>query len=522
MIPGDTSGRGNSGRNPLIDRIPPVQTMAMEKSFQLTQEQKLQQRLTPLQVCYVRMLEMSGPEFEEVVRNAVDEMPALEASSPEGGQSDSGNPVTEDGSRFTESANEMQMADYRSEDDIPDYLSRQMYRSSQASPEDYYEPIVAAGGDSLLDSLTSQLDEQEVTEDERLIARYIIGNLDDNGYLTRDIAAVADDIAFTEGRDFPREKIRRVWDKVRSLDPAGIGAVDLRDCLLLQLKRLPRTVDNLAALEMVRDYFDLFAKKHFRRIASAMGIDDSQMKGAVAVISRLNPKPASLLDSTGGGAARTVIPDFMVEADTEGNLTLSLLSRIPELGIEKSFAADTPLPEASQRSTAAARMFLKQKRDEATDFIKIVGMRQQTLFTVMSAILAFQRPFFLTEDEAQIRPMVLRELAAATGLDLSVVSRATQGKYVMTHHGVYPLKMFFNERRKKEDDTETADTDNTTHRIIAALKTIIEEEDKRHPLSDEQITRQLTAQGFDIARRTVAKYREKLGFPVGRLRKTIY
>lgn len=493
----------------------------MEKSFQLTQEQKLQQRLTPLQVRYVRMLEMSGPEFEEEVRNAVDEMPALEASSPETAQVDSENSVTEDGSRFTESAHDMQLADYRSEDDIPDYLRRQMYRGSQTSPEDYYEPVIVAGDDSLLDTLTRQLDEQDVTDDERLIAKYIIGNLDDNGYMTRDISAVADDIAFTEGRDFPREIVTRVWEKVRSLDPPGIGAVDLRDCLLLQLKRLPRTVDNLAALEMVWDYFDLFAKKHFQRIASAMGIDDRQMKEAIAVISRLNPKPASLLESTGGGAARAVVPDFMVEVDTEGALTLTLLNRIPELSVEKSFAADTPLPDASQRSTAAARMFLKQKRDEASDFIKIVGMRQQTLFTVMSAILKFQRPFFLTEDEAQIRPMVLRELSAATGLDLSVVSRATQGKYVMTPHGVYPLKMFFNERRKKEDAQESDSSDNTTPRIVAALKAIILGEDKSRPLSDEQITRKLTSQGFDIARRTVAKYREKLGFPVGRLRKAL-
>ncbi len=493
----------------------------MGKRLELTQEQKLQQRLTPLQVRYVRMLEMSGPEFEEEVRNAVDEMPALEADSGENAAPDSEISFTEDGGRFTESARDMQLADYRSEDDIPDYLRRQMYRSTQASSEDYYEPVVAGGEDSLIDFLTRQLDEQDINDDERLAGSYIIGNLDDNGYLARDINALAGDIAFSEGRELPVDLVRKAWGIVRELDPPGVGAVDLRDCLLLQLKRLPRTVDNLAALEMVRDYFDLFAKKHFTKIASAMGLDDSQMKEAVAVISRLNPKPASQLESA-AGAAVGVTPDFLVETDTEGNLTLTLLNRIPELSVERSFAVDAPLPEASTRSTAAARMFLKQKRDEATDFIKIVGMRQQTLFTVMSAILHFQRPFFLTEDESSIRPMVLRELAAATGLDLSVVSRATQGKYVMTHHGVYPLKMFFNERRRKEESRENAaDTDNTTPKIMAALRTVIEEEDKRHPLSDEQITAQLTAQGFDIARRTVAKYREKLGFPVGRLRKTL-
>lgn len=495
--------------------------LEMEKGFQLAQEQKLQQRLTPLQVRYVRMLEMSEPEFEQEIRNAVDEMPALEAVNPEAAPADASHAVTEDGSSFTESARDMQLADYGSEDDIPDYLRRQMYRSSQASPDDYYEPVVADGGDSMLEYLTRQLDEQDISDDERLIARYIIGNLDDNGYLTRDIASLTDDIAFSEGCDFSRDVIKGAWEKVRRLDPAGIAAVDLRDCLLLQLKRLPRTVDNLAALEMVRDYFDLFAKKHFPRIATAMGINDSLLKEAVAVIGRLNPKPASLIESTGGGAAKAVIPDFMVEADTEGVLTLTLLNRVPELRVERSFAADTPLPETSARSAADARLFIKQKRDEATDFIKIVGLRQKTLFSVMSAIVKIQRPFFLTEDEAQIRPMVLRELAEATGLDLSVVSRATQGKYVMTPRGMYPLKMFFNERRRKDEDSDGVDVDNTTPRIIAAMRRVIEEEDKSHPLSDEQITRRLAEEGYDIARRTVAKYREKLGFPVGRLRKDL-
>lgn len=490
----------------------------MEKGFKLAQEQKLQQRLTPLQVRYVRMLEMSGPEFEDEIRRAVDEMPALEASSPDGaGHTDEA--VTEDGGRFTESASDIQLADYRSEDDIPDYLRSQMNRRSQGMAEDYFEPVIAAGGDTLIDSLSSQLEEQGVDDDQRLIGRHIIGNLDDNGYLTRDLAAIGDDIAIGEGKDFSREEIREVWDKVRSLDPPGIGAVDLRDCLMLQLRRLPRSVANLSALEIVRDYFDLFAKKHFARIAASMGIDDALLRDALGVIARLNPKPASLLEATGGGAAQTVIPDFMVETDPDGNMTLTLLNRIPELSVERTFAADAPLPQASPRSMADARLFLKQKRDEASDFIKIVGMRQQTLFTVMSAILKFQRPFFLTEDEARIRPMVLRELAEATGLDLSVVSRATQGKYVMTPRGIYPLKMFFNERRNK--DSDLSDEDNTTPRIVAAIKDIIETEDKRKPLSDELITKRLTDDGFDIARRTVAKYREKLGYPVGRLRKTL-
>lgn len=493
----------------------------MESNLKLSNEQKLQQRLTPMQVRYVRMLEMTGPEFEDEIRKAVDEMPALEADSAEKNDADRGSSMTEDGEQFTESEQDMQLADYRNDDDIPDYMRRQMRRSTQASPEDYYEPTVVAEGDSLTESLMRQLDETVISEEDRMIAEHIIGNLDDNGYLTRHPSAIANDISFSTGKIYPVERIKEVWERVRELDPPGIASSDLRDCLLLQLQRLPHTVETRVALEIVRDYFDLFAKRHYDRIMAALEIDKTALAEAIDVISHLNPKPASLLEGTSGGASRAVIPDFLVESDGNDNLTLSLLNRVPELSVEQTFAEDTPLPGGSKREIAAARTFIKQRRDEATEFIRIVELRQQTLFRVMSAILKFQRQFFLTEDESQIRPMVLRELADATGLDMSVISRATQGKYVMTQRGVYPLKMFFNERRTKNPEVDVETDDNTTPKIMAAIKRIIEEEDKHKPLSDELITRQLTEEGFDIARRTVAKYREKMGFPVGRLRKEL-
>lgn len=489
----------------------------MESNLTLSTQQRLRQRLTPMQVRYVRMLEMNGPEFEEEIRKALDEMPALEADSPATPDA----PPTEDGEQFAESEREMQMADYRSDDDIPDYLrSKQMRREQSAQPDDYYEPVIAAGGDSLADYLLKQLNEGELTEGESVIANYIIGNLDDNGYLTRTPQAIADDIAFTTGENFSTEQVRRVWDKIRLLDPPGIAATDLRDCLILQLERLPKSAPSLTALEIVRHYFDLLAKKHYPKIMAALDIDDQMLREALDVITHLNPKPASLLETTGGGAARAVIPDFMVEVNPDETLTLTMLNRVPELSVEQTFAEGAPLPKGSSRNADAAHIFLKQRRDEALDFIKIVKLRQQTLFTVMSAILKFQRKFFLTEDESEIKPMVLRELSEATGLDISVISRAVRGKYVMTPRGIYPLKMFFNERRTKDTDPYEEE-DNTTPRIIAAIGKVIREEDKRKPLSDEMITQMLTAQGFDIARRTVAKYREKLGFPVARLRKQL-
>jgi RNA polymerase sigma-54 factor len=492
----------------------------MGKATKLGMETIQQQRLTPLQVRYVRTLEMTGPEFEADIRNALEENPALEVKSQEDEEHIHDLTRTEDGASYTESSAEMQRADYGTDDDIPDYLSNKMYASTQEMAEDYYEPVVVAGDDSMCNSLMLQLNELDITEDERKIAEYIIGSLDDNGYLTTSLQSLSDDIAYATGNIYSVDVIRSVWEKVRQLDPPGIAAVDLRDCMILQLKRLPRTVENLTALEMVKDYFDLFSKKHTQKIAASMGIEESQVRDAWHVISRLNPKPASLLESTGGGSARAVVPEFYVEVDDDETITLRLLNKVPELCISESFAADVTLPDASPRSTNDANVFLKQKRDEATDYIKIVGMRQQTLFKVMSAIIKIQRQFFLTEDESQIRPMVLRELADATGLDLSVVSRATRERYVMTDNGVYPLKMFFNERRKKSSGADDSD-DNTTPKIIAAIKDIIEQEDKKKPLSDDQITKMLTEKGFDIARRTVAKYRERLGFPVCRLRKTL-
>lgn len=482
-------------------------------SQQLNQTQGLRQKLTPQQVQFVRMLEMNGPEIEEEVRRAVEDMPALEASDP-AGHADSA--LTEDGSAFNETPEQMSRADFASDDDIPDnYIPRGAF--SARRDFSFAEPSTSpdAYGESLYESLTRQLEQQQdVSDEERLAANHIIGNLDDNGYLTRDPRAIADDILMAEGADIPLDTVRRVWRLVRSLDPAGVGAADLRDCLLLQLDRLPRTTERLTASEVVRDYFDLFSKRHFDKIASSLGITREALDDALAVIGRLNPKPGAGMAPSGlDDRSRHITPDFLVEPDSDGNLTLTLLNRIPELSVAQTFAEDTPLPPASPRETAAARLFLKSRRDDALGFIRLISMRQEALYRVMAAIMATQREFFLTDDPARLRPMVLREIAAMTGYDLSVVSRATQGKYVATPRGLYPLKMLFNERSKENDD------ETTSPRISAFLTELIEAEDKSKPLSDERLTELLREKGLDIARRTVAKYRERLGFPVARLRK---
>lgn len=474
----------------------------------------------PLQVRFVRMLEMSGPEIEEEVRHAVDDMPALEVADHSEETFD--NASTQDGLPFKETAAEMQRADYGSDEDMPynavgdngDLPYYRLHARNYSSDSDYTEPVVADSSQTLLDSLRSQLRELDIDSRKQRIGDYIIGNLDDNGYLDRTPGAIADDLAFTEDMPVTVDEVREVWQMVRTLDPPGIAAVDLRDCLRLQLMRLPRSLAVVTALEIIGNYFDLFSKKHFDRICSALSITREQFQEAMAVVSRLNPKPGGAVGSGMPDTAAHITPDFSVEADYDGMLTVTVLNNIPELRIERTYAEDTPLPDATERQKRDARMFIRQKRDDAANFIRLLSMRQETLSRVMGAIAKLQRDFFLTGDENRIRPMILKDVGALTGYDLSVISRTTQGKYVVTRFGVFPLKMFFNEKAKVDDDDEA-----TSHRLISAIRSVISDEDKSHPLSDEQITSRLKEMGYDIARRTVAKYREKIGFPVARLRK---
>lgn len=475
----------------------------MEESLRLTTQQKLQQRLTPLQVQFVKMLEMTGPEVEDEVRRAIDENPALEAV-------DTDHSSQGDNDDYAESAEEMQLADYRG-DDIPTY---RLEAKNHSADDRYYEPTATYEGDTLIETLNTQI--AQLTDDDTIkkIAEYIIGNLDDNGYMTRSLQAITDDIAFQAGMDVSPEQVRRAWDAVRSLDPPGVGAVDLRDSLLLQLRRRRPSPVRDRAIEIIGDFFDLFSKKHFDRIASLTGMTDPQLRDAMSMIRQLNPKPGSgLQPSSIDDKTRHINPEFSVESDGD-TITLNMLNNIPELQIEQSFRADSPIeiPSATERQKRDALLFMKQKRDEAATFMKIVKMRQETLYRVMTAIIKLQRDFFTSDDPALIKPMILKDVAALTGYDLSVISRSTAGKYVMTPRGVYPIKMFFNERPKEDEDTSSI-------QILDALRKIIDEEDKHHPLSDRAITDAMRSKGFDIARRTVTKYREKAGLPVGRLRK---
>lgn len=478
--------------------------MAQKSSLKQELTQRLHQTLSPAQLKFVRLLEMNQPEVEEEVRHELEENPAL--STVDGEVSE----LTD--SNYHDESDAISHDDYGGTDEMPRYRPAGTPRSQVF---DYAEATTQSSPMSLMEYLTAQVNELHRPAEVAAAAEYIIGYLDSNGYLSRTLQSIADDVAFTTGIDIPMEIWRRGLETVQSLDPVGVGARDLRDCLLIQLRRLPDDSErnvNLAR-EIVEHYFDIFSLKHFKRLEASLGVTSERLSAAIDVIRSLNPKPAAdigddpVLDRT-----RHIVPDFIVEpsGDGDGKLTVSLPNSIPELQIERSFSEDP--------TDAAARTFVVRRREQATDFIDMLRLRNETLFNVMSAIVSIQHDFFLTDDESDLRPMVLKDVAALTGYDLSVVSRATAGKYVATPSGTYPLKFFFNEGiAGKSSDGEG----HSTQAILAAMRTIIENENPSSPLSDDTIREHLAADGIDIARRTVAKYRERLGFPVARLRKDI-
>lgn len=471
-----------------------------KESLRQVQQQALQQRLNIQNVALGRLLEMNMVQFEDEVRRELDDNPALELKN---GETDK---ETDD---FNETPEQLQLADYADADDIPYYKLEALNHEAGGTAFDPAS-VMPDDSDSVLDILLRRLsNETELQPDELNVARYIIGNLDSNGYLTRSLEDIADDMAINEGIEVSRNKLIKAFEAVRALEPAGIGAIDLRDCLLLQLDRLEPTPEVLTAILIIKDNFELFAKKHYDRLGNAVGASASDLERALRLIQSLNPKPAASLAGTPDSSPH-IIPDFILDYDAMTELfTVSLSGRQPDLGIEESFSATH---QAGGRGNSEADAFIKKKRDEATSFIKLAEMRGATLLAIAKTIVSKQSAFFASGDPAEIRPMILKDISAVTGLDISIISRAVAGKYILAPHGVYPLKYLFNERSSASSDTSSLE-------ILEAIKKLINNEDKSSPLTDQELTEKLQASGYDIARRTVAKYRERLGYPVGRLRK---
>lgn len=476
----------------------------------MTLEQKLTQRLSPIQLQLVPLLEMTNTEFDDRVKEEIDDNPALEVNEE---NNDDNLDKTEDGDTFNETSDQLQANDYGDDDDRP--YTKSSY--SGGNSNDMPGPVVVAES-TLSDYLLEQIHERDLTEKQSTIAEYIIGNLEDNGYLTRSTHAIADDITFGgTGLVVDTPEVDAMLNMVRELDPPGIAATDLRDCLLLQLKRKPDTEVNRLAYEIIDKHFDIFSKKHFDKICAVMNIDNAKLKEVLTAISALNPKPGNAFNgSTSEMHSQQITPDFEVDADND-DLTLTLLNNVPELQIAQSYSEindhySKQKPISRREKDEATEV--RRCYDKASSFIKVMKMRQETLFNTMSDIVRRQHDFFVTGDETLLKPMILKDIANDTGYDVSVISRATSNKYVTTPWGVYPLKFFFSEGLSHESGEDVSSL-----KIKKLLKDIIDNEDKHRPVSDQRLCLMLRNKGYDIARRTVTKYRKQMSIPVARLRR---
>ena len=463
----------------------------MSQHQHLGLQQQLGLRLTQQQLRYVRMLEYNAQEVEQAVEMELEDNPALgiaeEAEPPAA-------PVE----------------------------SQPRWWRQQQQGEAPVEYTQANPGESLYDSLLLQLSEKRLDAKVESAARFIIGSLDSNGYLRRPLHNLIDDMAFSEGLDVTPEQASEALDVVKGLDPAGIGADSLRECLLLQLRRLKPSPQRDIAIEIIDSNFDAFSKKHIHRLISALRHNETDIKKALALIRRLNPKPGSALSSD-NEASNVIVPDFIVWPEGD-ELQITINNRIPELRIERSFTEAMADLEHLSRARRKGSEFIVSRYREARDFIKILSQRQQTMMAVMTAIVDIQKEYFLTDDVFRLKPMMIKDISSMTGLDISVVSRATNNKYVATPAGNFPLRFFFSDAKSEiprgegEGDGEEGDV-LTNRKIEAEIRKIIEGEDKLHPLSDERIRQEMEHMGYDISRRTVAKYRDRLGIPVARLRR---
>ncbi len=485
--------------------------MALKQQQQLKQ----QQRLSPQQIQTIRMLELPALEIEERIKNELDENPALEEGIDYADEQDPDYNTEENPADNQESNEDLSLGDYISEDDIPDYKLTEI-----SNKEERKESVLFNNEQSLSDYLLQQLQLNELSEKNEKIGEYIIGNIDDDGYLRRDMSAIADDIAFQSGEDISEKELMDVLAIIQDLDPPGIGARDLQECLILQLKKRKETIDTNLAIEVLSKYFEEFTRKHYDKIQKLLDIDEDQMKAVIHEIISLNPKPGSNWDDSMMTIMNRITPDFIVET-TNGEITLTLNNRgIPALRINREYSdmlKDYTGNKANQTSEMRdAILFVKQKLDAAQGFIDAVRQRQETLQCTMEAIIILQDEFFLTGDESKLKPMILKDVAERTGYDISTISRVSNSKYVQTNFGIYPLKFFFSESTQ----TESGETI-STRKIKQIIKEEIDAENKKKPVTDEELTAILNTKGYLIARRTVAKYREQLGIPVARMRKEV-
>jgi RNA polymerase sigma-54 factor len=488
-------------------------------------QQKLLQKLSPQQILLMKLLQIPTVALEQRIKQEIEENPALEMTEGEEGsdEEDFGDENPEDSFGEEESRDEedfqerskdddFDLSDYVDDDEIPAYR----LAAHNQGPDDERREVPYADYQSFQDLLISQLGLRNLSEKQRQIGIMVIGNLDESGYLQREIPALADDLAFSQNIQTSREDILEVLKVIQEFDPPGVGARNLQECLLLQLRRAEDTNEfTELAIVILEKYFVEFTKKHYDKILRRLHISETSLKGAIGEILKLNPKPGGTVSDL-GRSTQYVIPDFTVQ-NIDGMLELTLNSRnTPELRLSRPYLEMLETYATGQRKDRDALVFVKQKLDSAKWFIDAIKQRQHTLYVTMQAIMEYQKDYFLSGDETRLRPMILKDIAERVQLDISTISRVANSKYVQTPYGTFLLKTFFSESMQKEDGEEVS-----TREIKKILSDCILAEDKARPLTDEQLTDILKDKGYNIARRTVAKYREQLDIPVARLRKEL-
>ena len=476
---------------------------------------KLSQKLSPQQIQLMKLIQLPTQGFEQRIKQELEDNPALDSGKEEVKDEYEEFDNTEQEDYDTEEPEvEINVDEYLSDDEVPSYR----LNANNYSADDEDKQIPYASGTSFTQSLQNQLNTFRLDEEELEIARFLIGSVDESGYLRRSLTDVMDDIAFTQNVYTDEEKIEKILRLVQSLDPAGVGARSLEECLVIQLERKSPIESVELAIEILKNAFDHFSKKHYSKLLSKFNITEDQLRAAIEEIEHLNPKPGSSYSSN-TRIVEHVVPDFAIKIE-DGELQLTLNGRnAPQMHVSREYSDMLKGYKASKeksKSQKDAVMFIKQKLDAAKWFIEAIKQRQQTLMVTMSSIMNYQKEYFMTGDERNLRPMILKDIAEEIDMDVSTVSRVANSKYVDTPYGTKLIKEFFSESMTNDQGEEVS-----TREIKKILEITIQEEDKRKPLTDDKLANILKDKGYPIARRTIAKYREQLDVPVARLRKEI-
>ena len=473
---------------------------------------KLSQKLSPQQIQLMKLIELPLQELEDRLSREIEENPALETGKEN--EKDLYETESDYEQEPKNEDSELNVEDYLSDDDIPDYK----LKTNNYSDDDEEKSLPFVSGISFNEFLKKQLTPFNLNEDDSKIAEFLVGSVDQSGYIRTDIVDIVDDLAFTMGIYTDINSVTKILNKIHLLDPPGVGARDLQECLILQLKRKKESSSAIHAINILNNNFDLFIKKHYKKIIHKLSITEDELRQAIKQIEKLNPKPGSAF-SEPTKINSTIIPDFKIEI-IENKLTLNLNSRnAPELFVSneyKNMLSGYKENKNISKSHKQAVTFIKQKLDSAKWFIDAINQRNQTLLITMKTIMEFQNKYFLSGDESNLKPMILKDIAEKIGMDISTVSRVANSKYVDTPYGIKLIKSFFSEGITNDKGVEVS-----TIEIKKELQNIINNENKSKPLTDDELTKRINEKGYPIARRTVAKYREMLGAPVARLRKKL-